>query len=83
MTKFVVIFLSLLIYTNFVLTQHLKCERAPEGTVLHKSPSDGRFRIRIEGNPEGYIAGGTYTSMMKFIRKFLIVFFFFQNMLEA
>lgn len=45
-----------------ILMDYLKCDRVPEGTVAQKSPGDGRFRIRIEGNPEGYIAGEDYTS---------------------
>lgn len=37
------------------------CNRAPDGTGAGKSPADGRFRIRIAGNPELYTAGQTYT----------------------
>lgn len=40
----------------------LKCDRVPEGAGANKSPADGRFRIRITGNPERYIPGEVYTS---------------------
>lgn len=44
----------------------LRCDRTPEGSVASKSPADGRFRIRISGNPEKYVPGESYTS--KYLR---------------
>lgn len=40
----------------------LKCDRIPEGAGATKSPADGRYRIRIQGNPERYIPMGEYSS---------------------
>uniref|UniRef100_A0A6B2EI24 Spondin-1 n=1 Tax=Phlebotomus kandelakii TaxID=1109342 RepID=A0A6B2EI24_9DIPT len=45
-----------------------KCERAPEGSGAVKSPADGRFRIRIAGNPERYTPGEMYTVTLAGIR---------------
>lgn len=39
-----------------------KCDRLPDGSGAKKSPADGRFRIRISGNPERYAPGDIYTS---------------------
>lgn len=40
----------------------LRCDRTPEGSGASKSPADGRFRLRISGNPDKYVPGETYTS---------------------
>lgn len=43
-------------------TEAVRCDRTPEGTGASKSPADGRFRLRISGNPEKYVPGESYTS---------------------
>lgn len=43
----------------------LKCDRIPDGAGATKSPADGRFRIRVQGNPERYIPLEVYTSEYK------------------
>lgn len=45
-----------------------KCDRVPEGSGAAKSPADGRFRIRIQGNPERYTPGEIYTLSLAGIR---------------
>lgn len=40
----------------------LKCDRTPEGAGATKSPADGRFRIRIQGNIERYNPSEVYNS---------------------
>jgi hypothetical protein len=44
----------------------MRCDRTPEGTTSSKSPADGRFRLRIAGNPEHYTPGETYNSEYRF-----------------
>lgn len=39
-----------------------KCDRVPDGVSASKSPADGRFRIRIQGNPERYRPSEEYIS---------------------
>uniref|UniRef100_A0A336LL51 Spondin-1 n=1 Tax=Culicoides sonorensis TaxID=179676 RepID=A0A336LL51_CULSO len=39
----------------------IRCDRNPEGFTANKSPADGRFRLKISGNPERYTPGETYT----------------------
>lgn len=60
-------------FPTSTLMDYLKCDRVPEGTVTQKSPGDGRFRIRIEGNPEGYIAGEDYTSEFFYVSQNIIL----------
>lgn len=52
----------LLIISNIRHTYSVRCDRTPEGHGASKSPADGRFRIRISGNPERYVPGEVYTS---------------------
>lgn len=40
----------------------LKCDRTPEGMSVLRSASDGRFKLRILGEPDRYIPGENYTS---------------------
>lgn len=40
----------------------VKCDRTPEGTSALRSPSDGRFKLRILGEPDRFIPGENYTS---------------------
>lgn len=42
----------------------LKCDRIPDGAGATKSPADGRFRIRIQGNLERYNPSEVYTSAL-------------------
>jgi spondin-1 len=53
----------------FVLISHeiqistsSKCDRTPEGILASRTPSDGRFKLRILGDPDRYIPGENYTS---------------------
>ncbi len=42
-----------------------KCDRIPPEHTANKSPSDGRYKLRILGDPDpnqGYVAGENYTS---------------------
>jgi len=41
--------------------QSARCDREPEGRLSQKSPVDGRFRIKVSGNPEKYVPGEVYT----------------------
>lgn len=45
----------------------LKCDRIPEGTAAIRSPADGRFKLRILGEPDRYIPGENYTSKKDFL----------------
>ncbi|GAB0098587.1 F-spondin [Sergentomyia squamirostris] len=45
-----------------------KCDRVPEGSGANKSPADGRFRIKIAGNPDRYTPGEMYTVSLAGIR---------------
>ncbi|XP_059486805.1 spondin-1-like isoform X2 [Neocloeon triangulifer] len=38
-----------------------RCDREPEGRLTSKSAIDGRFRIKVSGNPEKYVPGEVYT----------------------
>ncbi|XP_059608919.1 spondin-1-like [Phlebotomus argentipes] len=49
-----------------------KCDRIPEGSGANKSPADGRFRIRIQGNPERYTPGELYTVSLAGIRSMAV-----------
>uniref|UniRef100_U5EYT8 Spondin-1 n=1 Tax=Corethrella appendiculata TaxID=1370023 RepID=U5EYT8_9DIPT len=46
----------------------LRCDRTPEGSGAIKSPADGRFRIRISGNPDRYVPGEAYTISLAGVR---------------
>lgn len=50
----------LLSYISFVYT--LKCSRMPTGPGAYKTPADGRYHIRITGNPSSYTPSKNYTS---------------------
>lgn len=62
--KLVLFTLILNIYNNVdsVVGFGLRCDRTPEGATANKSPADGRFRLKINGNPEMYAPGERYTS---------------------
>jgi hypothetical protein len=38
-----------------------RCDREPDGRLSAKSAVDGRFRIKVSGNPEKYVPGEVYT----------------------
>lgn len=46
----------------------VRCDRTPEGSGASKSPADGRFRLRISGNPDKYVPGESYTISLVGIR---------------
>ncbi|XP_055530253.1 spondin-1 [Wyeomyia smithii] len=50
------------------VTDAIRCDRTPEGAGASKSPADGRFRLRISGNPEKYVPGASYTISLVGIR---------------
>ncbi|XP_053683721.1 spondin-1-like [Sabethes cyaneus] len=50
------------------VTDAVRCDRTPEGAGASKSPADGRFRLRISGNPEKYVPGESYTISLVGIR---------------
>lgn len=52
----------ILVTTYLRSANTIRCDRSPEGFSANKSPTDGRFLIKIAGNPEMYAAGETYTS---------------------
>lgn len=53
------LFLSLI---HISVVAAIRCDRNPEGFSTNKSPADGRFRLKITGNPERYAPGEVYTS---------------------
>ena len=53
-----------IVHNGIVLVDGLRCDRAPEGSSANKSPPDGRFRLRILGDPDRYIPGENYTSKL-------------------
>lgn len=60
------IFYGLIIFINYQLSRCnaslSKCDRIPENSTVNKSPVDGRYKLRILGDPEKYIPGENYTS---------------------
>ena len=60
-SAFVLLPLLLLLLDGTQLARALRCDRSPEGSGANKSPADGRFRLRISGNPEKYVPGESYT----------------------
>ncbi|KFB49774.1 f-spondin [Anopheles sinensis] len=50
------------------LARAVRCDRSPEGSGANKSPADGRFRLRISGNADKYVPGGSYTISLVGIR---------------
>ena len=63
--KLLKLVLLVLIGTVLIATQSvggLKCNRVPDGSTAIKSPADGRFLIRIIGNPVKYTPGESYNS---------------------
>lgn len=74
--------LSCFVFVNIVINFAFasRCDRTPEGTLALRSPSDGRFKLRILGEPDRYIPGENYTSKVlsfKFI--YSIKFFMFSS----
>lgn len=64
------IFYGLIIFINYQLSRCnaniSKCDRIPENSTVNKSPADGRYKLRILGDPEKYIPGENYTSKSNF-----------------
>lgn len=46
----------------FSLAYATKCDRTPEGVSTSQSSADGRFKLRILGDPHTYVPGENYTS---------------------
>ncbi|CAB3377734.1 Hypothetical predicted protein [Cloeon dipterum] len=53
--------LALCLFTLHSGVLSARCDREPEGRLTQKSPVDGRFRIKVSGNPEKYVPGEVYT----------------------
>lgn len=49
------------IFFKINIVTAIRCDRSPEGFSANKSPADGRFRLKITGNPERYAPGEVYT----------------------
>lgn len=45
-----------------------RCDRIPEGRVPPQSIPDGRFEVKIAGNPSLYVPGQVYTG------RFLVIY---------
>jgi spondin-1 len=56
-----VIKLLLLLASTVWFSVALKCDRTPEGITALRSQADGRFKLRILGEPDRYIPGENYT----------------------
>lgn len=65
--------LTVLAASDVRVSHAAKCDRTPEGTTVNRSPSDGRFKLRILGDPDSYVAGENYTS--KSFRIYLCLFY--------
>lgn len=52
----------LIVCNGLLFANGLKCDRTPEASSANKSPPDGRFKLRILGDPDRYIPGENYTS---------------------
>lgn len=82
-------FFVYLICLNLKYAFTIKCDRTPEGFSANKSPSDGRYLLKIVGNPERYDPGETYTGIrfdMIFVVPILIFHLFiylFKVILQA
>lgn len=61
----VLIVVITVIFLEVNIVAAIRCDRNPEGFSANKSPADGRFRLKITGNPEKYAPGETYTSKLK------------------
>jgi hypothetical protein len=57
--------LLVVLFNFYSIISANKCDRTPEGFVASKSPANGKFRIRITGNPERYSPGQVYQSEYK------------------
>jgi hypothetical protein len=67
-------FHGLVVLSCVLLAHHAvsssKCDRIPESqSAANKSPADGRYKLRILGDPERYIPGENYTSKRRHHRK--------------
>lgn len=62
----------LVIVNETSISYALKCDRTPEGIIASRSPSDGRFKLRILGEPDRYIPGENYTSKRVHIYRFTL-----------
>lgn len=47
---------------GFVLVSTSKCDRTPEGSSAKKSPPDGRYKLKIQHDPQHFMPGETYNS---------------------
>lgn len=62
------VLLSVLVGQQQHTAAAVRCDRTPEGSGASKSPADGRFRLRISGNPDKYVPGESYTISLVGIR---------------
>jgi hypothetical protein len=55
-------FIILLVSVGLVHVNSFKCDRTPEGSSAKKSPPDGRYKLKIQHDPQRFIAGESYNS---------------------
>lgn len=68
------IFNILIVNHSIYAKEFQKCDRVPLDAQGEKTPLDNRFLMSIDGNPEGYIPEGDYTSTliyMEFLKKYV------------
>jgi hypothetical protein len=51
----------IIVCNGLLFANGLRCDRTPEASSAIKSPPDGRFKLRILGDPDRYIPGENYT----------------------
>lgn len=52
------------VFIDFHFSTATRCDRTPEGIAASRSPADGRFKLRILGDPDRYIPEENYTSKL-------------------
>ncbi|CRL03842.1 CLUMA_CG016464, isoform A [Clunio marinus] len=61
LSKLLLYFITISIVIRVSTAAAIKCDRIPDGTLASRSSSDGRFKLRILGEPDRYIPGENYT----------------------
>jgi hypothetical protein len=59
--KFLLLLIAAAALSEPLVVAAARCDREPEGRMAAKSPADGRFRIKVSGNPDKYVPGEVYT----------------------
>lgn len=63
MRKILECLILLSLFGRSVLYSPNRCNYVPDILSNGKSPADGRFVVRLDGNIEKYVSGEEYTSM--------------------